>query len=114
MEKQYVAGRIDADDAAALMDAIGVTDGVDQTRLLASLDAIREYGAALPNEADTTAPKPPELATQAQLELIKRLIAEKGNGVYPPDGPLTKVDAHAVIDSLKAGTYDPLKWTIPF
>jgi hypothetical protein len=31
-----------------------------------------------------------------------------------PGLPLTKAQAHEIIDTLKAGTYDAGKWSVPF
>jgi hypothetical protein len=115
MEKQYAAGRLDADDARALMDGIGVTDAVDQDRLIAALDVIRDYGAQLPAETNGATSREAagtEPATGAQLALVERLVKEKH--VTGPDLPITKAQAHEIIDSLKAGSYDPAKWTVPF
>ena len=43
---------------------------------------------------------------------IARLVKEKP--AQPPDLPLNKVEAHEVIDTLKAGTYDYSKWHVAF
>jgi hypothetical protein len=116
MEKQAVAGKVDGEAARTIMDAIGCTDSVDQDRLMACLDVIRDYGAALPAEPSNGAAekKDPatEIATDAQLALIAKLVKEKR--AASPDLPLTKAQAHEVIDTLKAGTYDPVKWSVPF
>jgi len=112
LEKQYAAGRLERDTAARLLTAIGTTDDVDQERLLNALDVIRAYGAELPSEPATNGEQKPEPATEAQLKFIAKLADEKG---YPmPDGPLTKVSAHEIIGTLKAGTYEPEKWHVPF
>jgi hypothetical protein len=113
MEKQYVAGKIDVPDAQNIMNGIGLTDEVDQDRLLVALGVIREYGAALPSEpVNGATEKPTDKATDAQLALIARLVKEKN--VSGPDLPVGKLQAHEIIDSLKAGTYDQTKWTVPF
>jgi hypothetical protein len=113
MAKQYAAGHIDDEAAVLLMDGIGATDDVDQAHLLAALAVIRESGAELPAEPKpTNGEKPSDPATDAQLALIARLVKEKSAAA--PDLPLTKADAHEVIDTLKAGTYDGAKWTVPF
>jgi Spy/CpxP family protein refolding chaperone len=114
MEKQYAAGKFDGIVARQLMNEIGLNDDVDQDRLLNALDIIRQYGAPLPAEPSNGAPaeKRPEPATEAQLALIRRLVQEKN--AAGPDQPLTKQEAHEVIDTLKAGTYDEAKWSIPF
>jgi hypothetical protein len=58
VEKQYAAGKLEADDVRAKLTAIGLTDDVDADRLLAALDLIREYGATLPAEPTTSGPDP--------------------------------------------------------
>lgn len=114
IQKQYAAGKIEAETVRERLDLVGLTDTVDQDRLLAALDTIMEYGAALPAEpAPANGEKPPEKATEAQRALIKRLVVEK-NVPAPDYEPLSKQEAHEIIDSLKAGTYDPVKWSIPF
>lgn len=113
LQKQYVAGKIDGDTLRGRLSAIGLTDEVDQDRLTWALDTIREYGAALPSEpAPANGKAKDEPATDAQWALVKRLCGEKNQPV--PDGPLTKVQAHECIDTLKAGTYDAGKWAVPF
>jgi len=111
--KQYAAGKLEADAVREKLTAIGLTDDVDADRLLAALDLIREYGAPLPAEpADGVYEKKPEPASKAQLDLIQKLVGEKG--APHPDLPLTKVEAHEVINTLKAGTYDYAKWHVAF
>ncbi len=114
IEKQYAAGKIDRDAAIATMNAIGCQDDVDQDRLLWSLTVIRDYGAQLPAEPSNgeSTPKKPDPATDAQLSLIARLVKEQN--VTGPDLPITKQQAHEVIDTLKAGTYDAAQWSVPF
>ena len=113
VEKQYAAGKLEADAVREQLDAIGLSDTVDVDRLLAALDLIRDYGATLPGEPAPSNGKPEtEKATDAQLTLIARLVKEKQQP--PPDGPLTKAEAHEIIDTLKAGTYDAGRWHAPF
>lgn len=112
VEKQYAAGKLEADDVRAKLADIGLTDDVDADRLIAALDLIREYGAALPSEPTNGAGKPPEKASDAQLALIARLVSEKN--VAGPDLPITKAQAHEIIDGLKNGSYDPATWRVPF
>lgn len=112
LEKAYVHSPLTPEEieaekerVRAIMDAIGCTDTVEQSQLFASLDVIRATGAGLPAEpTNGTAPKGPEPATAAQLTLIQRLVEEKK--AQHPDLPLNKAEAHEVIDTLKAGTYD--------
>jgi hypothetical protein len=53
-----------------------------------------------------------DVASDKQMAYIASLSDSKG--VVAPDGPLTKVQASEVIDSLQNGSYDPDKWTVPF
>lgn len=93
------------------LDEIGLTDKVEQEQLLAALAIIRAFGGEMPTTANGE--KPPEKMTPAQRSLIERLVQEKG--VTPPDlEQRTKQEAHEIIDTLKAGTYDPAKWRVPF
>jgi hypothetical protein len=112
VEKQYAAGKLEADDVRSKLSDIGLTDDVDADRLIAALDMIREYGAALPSEPTNGAAKQPEKATDAQLALIAKLVSEKN--VTGPDLPVTKAQAHEIIDGLKNGSYDPASWRVPF
>ena len=111
--KQYVGGQLDSDAVRIALDGIGLNDPTDTERWLNALDILRETGAALPSANGATAEKQPEPATQAQRDLIKRLVVEK-NVPAPDCEPMSKQDAHEIIDTLKAGTYDPQKWSIPF
>jgi len=113
VEKQYAAGKLEREQVREQLDTIGLSDTVDVERLLAALDLIRDYGATLPGEPAATNGKPEtEKATDAQLTLIARLVKDKQQP--PPDGPLTKAEAHEIIDTLKAGTYDAGRWHAPF
>lgn len=116
-QKAYVAGVLERSDAVAELNTYGLTDDVDIGYLLSACDVIRARGAGLPSEPTPAAngepaSKKPEPASQPQLDLIQRLIGEKG--AQHPDLPLTKAEAHEVIDTLKAGTYDYAKWALPF
>jgi hypothetical protein len=111
-EKQYAAGRIDATEFHSQVESIGLTDTVDADRLVAALDLIREYGATLPAEPAANGKPEDAPATDAQLALVAKLVKERA--VPGPDLPLTKVQAHEIIDGLKAGTYDPGQWRPPF
>lgn len=117
MEKAYVAGAHTEAQMYELLDGIGATDKVDQERLIASLTVIRDLGASLPAEP---AAGPQEAADEPmspkQADYIATLWAEKG--VKPADRPdttgLTKARASELINQLKAGTYHPSEWSIPF
>lgn len=114
MSKQYAAGKIDGPEAREVMNKIGLSDEVDQDRLLYALDTIAVYGAPLPSEPKPAngEPKKPEPASDAQLAFVAKLVKDKQ--AAPPDLPITKAQAHEIIDTLQAGTYDAAKWTIPF
>jgi hypothetical protein len=119
LQKSYVHSPLTTEELDAekervreIMDAIGCTDTVEQGQLLAALDVIRATGAALPAEPTNGTPKGPEPASDAQLALIANLV-ERAK-VEGPDLPITKANAHEIIDSLKAGTYDAAKWKVPF
>lgn len=111
--KQYVGGAVDAETVRTDLESIGLTDDVDTTRLLAAWDILRSAGQSAPGEQTTNGgERKPEPATDAQLALIARMVAEKN--VTGPDLPITKQNAHEIIDSLKNGSYDAAKWKVPF
>lgn len=115
LEKAYVRGSIDADELRELMIGIGQTDPWDQQTLLDSLNVLIRFGAAVPVSEPTNGARPnpeTEKATDAQLVLIARLVKEKSQPA--PELPLTKAQAHEIIDTLKAGTYDAGRWQVPF
>ena len=118
IEKQYAAGRIEPDVVIDKLNAVGLTDTVDQERLLAALDTIMEYGAALPAEPQNGSERPQEPATDAQRARIKRDIAPKHGddaAVHISSEPsLTKAQASEIIDSIAKGTFELEKWWIPF
>ena len=109
VEKAYVAGHIEQDAAAEVLEGCGITDPVDRAFLFASLDVLREWGAPVPAETNG-APKD-ERPSEKQAQLIADLCRRK-NVEIPVVG--TKADASKVIDELQAGTYDPEKWSVPF
>ncbi len=110
--KQYVGGTMDEDTVRMALASTGPEDQTDTNRWLAALAVIRETGAAMPRE-NGAAEKPPEPMTPAQRSLIELLVTEK-NVPAPDLEQRTKQEAHEIIDTLKAGTYDPVKWSIPF
>ena len=111
-EKAYVAGALTRDEAVTELNAFGLTDEVDIVYLLAALDVVRLRGAALPAEPANGGEKVPDKASDAQLALIAKLVKDKN--VAAPELPITKQDAHVIIDTLKNGTYDAAKWSVPF
>jgi hypothetical protein len=110
LAKQYVGGALGEDAVRIALDTIGLTDPADTNRWIAALDILRETGADLPRE--NGARKLDEPASDAQWTLIRRLADERTQ--VAPEGPLTKVQASEIINELKAGTYDPTKYAVPF
>jgi hypothetical protein len=110
LAKQYVGGTIDRDDVEASLGLIGLTDETDTQRWIAALDIIRQMGAELPRENGK--PKQDDPASEAQWTLIRRLADERT--LTAPEPPLTKAQASEIINELKAGTYDPSKYVVPF
>ncbi len=110
LSKSYVAGQMDAEPMSVILDTIGCADKVEQAQLLAALDTMRELGSAAPEAAkpDTSG----DMATKAQLDFAARLADE--HRTVLPDYQLTKATASKVIEQLKAGTYNPDEWTVPF
>ena len=110
LSKAYVAGLTDLEAFVNELDAIGATDKVEQVQLVASLDVLNTFGGQPPETAkpDTSA----DLATEAQLKFAAKLADE--HRTVLPDYQLTKANASKVIEQLKAGTYNPDEWTVPF
>jgi hypothetical protein len=113
VEKAYVGGKLDAEQATERLAECGITDPVDLAYLLASLDVLKEWGAGLPAEPNGSAPKK---ATEGQVSYIVDLL-KRGQ-----HGPLAEGDLRALtfdrasqlIDALKSGSYDPAEWDVPF
>jgi hypothetical protein len=112
LAKQYVAGTLEADAVRSHLTAIGLADEVDTDRWLFALDTISAAGGEAPSEAKPTEPKKDEPASDAQWSLIRKLADERT--LTAPTGPLSKAQAHEVIDSIKGGTYTPDEWVTPF
>ena len=119
--KTYVASPLDAAELDSeaerlygLLEAIGCTDHVEQKQLLAAWNVLRATGGTVPAEAAPSQEHraKDEPASDAQLAYIAKLV--KDSGVPAPDLPLSKARASEVIETIKAGTYDPVKWAVPF
>ncbi len=110
LSKAYVAGLIEEPaDLIVRLNHIGCTDRVEQEQLSHTLDVMREFGTAPePAKPDTST----DMATKAQLDFAARLADE--HRTVLPDYQLTKANASKVIEQLKAGTYNPDEWTVPF
>lgn len=110
--KAFVAGHLNEAELLELLDEIGCRDAADQGYLLASLHVLERFGAPAP-KATQAEPKPEnEPATDGQWKYLRDL-ADRAQ-TTAPDGPLTKAQASTVIEQLKAGTYNPDEWTVPF
>ena len=109
LSKAYVSGRMDRDAVQLALIGCGLADQVDSDQWFATLDVIREHGAAPPGEAR---PAPDNNATEAQWKLLRDLADKAGKTA--PEGALTKAQASQVIEQIKAGTYNPDDWGVPF
>ena len=111
LEKSYLRGAFEDDgDFLEECQSIGCTDASDLALYLNSMRLRYRYGAE-PTQAE--APKPAtKAASEGQWKFIRDL-ADRAQTVAP-DGPLTAEQASTVIDQLKAGTYNPDEWTVPF
>ena len=113
MQKAYVRGSYEtAEQFLSDAERIGCTDKTDLDLLVNALDTLRLFGSdtpATPQEARTGDNEP---ASDRQVAYIAKLADERGTTA--PDYRLTKDQAHKVIDQLKAGTYNPDEWTVPF
>jgi hypothetical protein len=110
--KAYVGGTLDADEVTGNLHAIGLRDDLDRLQWLSALDVLREHGAQPPAEQTAKRNGEPEQATDAQWKYLRTLADERK--MTAPAGPLTKEQASTVIEQLKAGTYDPDAWAVPF
>jgi hypothetical protein len=114
LEKAYVAGQIEPDGFRAGLEAFGINDPIDVTFLLCALDVLREWGVSAPTMSERVAETKNDRATKGQLDFIsdlcKRLVVD------PPEAmeSLTKEQASAIIERLKAGTYKAEEYRVPF
>lgn len=113
ISKSYLASHIERDEANAELQVVGATDDVDRCALLDALDTIKRYGAQAPSEPSYSERRTNDRPTSAQVTLIERLAKEKD---YEPVDltAVTRAQASEIIDTLKNGTFDPAKWSIPF
>jgi nucleotide-binding universal stress UspA family protein len=110
LEKAYVAGLIERDDAHVALETIGIIDHVDRAFLFSALDVLREWGVSAPTMSERVVEEQP--ATEKQLDYLRKLA--EGKGAPVPDKQLTKASASEAINELQNGTYDPEKWCVPF
>lgn len=103
--KTYVHEPFDADIARDALDKIGCRDKTEQTELIEAWALLNAYGGNLPTTGafrlpqQSSAPNPPEPATEAQWTLISKLSRERSLPL--PDQQLTKQQAHEWIDNAK-------------
>ena len=111
--KQYVrsAEQPSDDETLSRLYGIGMFDDLGIAFLLSAWKILREQGEQAPGEQEPKSAEPVP-ATESQLKFIRDLCDRKG--VVAPDEPLTKAQAHEIIESLQAGSYDPDKWKLPF
>jgi hypothetical protein len=122
LSKQYLADSGDLESEAIWLsqselrqklDLIGCTDTVEQGYLLTALEYMRRLGAQAPAANGSAKPDTShEPASPDQMRYAADL-ADKA-GTVLPNYTLTKANASKVIDQLKAGTYNPDEWTVPF
>jgi hypothetical protein len=112
--KRYVRSAEPPEDEAVRSEfaAVGFNDELGVSFLLAAWKILREQGEQAPDAQEPRRDTKPEPATEPQLKFIRKLCDEKQ--VPYPDEPLSKANAHEVIESLRAGTYDAEKWQVPF
>jgi hypothetical protein len=117
VEKAYVAGALEREAADAELQAVGATDAVDRSALLDALDTLRRYGAPLPAEPRPNGDTPePAKATAAQVTFAQDLF-KRGDLVPLAESDLRNLPRErisALIEQLKAGTYDASEWDVPF
>jgi hypothetical protein len=113
LAKRYVGGTLAEDETPEqVLRGIGLADPTDTAHLIAAWDFLRDSGVDAPAEQAPRAEAPPEPASDAQWSFIRDLCKQKSCPL--PDEPLTKVQASDAISELQAGTYDPVKWRVPF
>ena len=109
LTKAIIAGQMGDEEAKARLENIGLTDLVDTGHWLASLEVLRELGGTLENGAK---PLGEPTATSRQMDYLRSLADDKG--VVLPDRPWSQSKASEAITQLKAGTFDPASWEVPF
>ncbi len=111
LAKDYIA-KTDPDPGELweALDAIGCTDKVEQRQLALAWTLISSLGAQAPEPTKPAGER--AMAEPRQMKYAQDL-ADKA-GTVLPDYQLTKANASKIIDQLKAGTYNPDEWTVPF
>ena len=113
LEKAYVANAFEDDRMREQLDAIGCTDAVDQGFLIECLDTLRVYGP-MPTGTSYSERRTNDKPTDAQMTLVGKLVANLPEDQRPDLAGATRAQASELIDSLKTGSYDAAKWTVPF
>jgi hypothetical protein len=91
VEKAYVGGRLDAEQATEKLAECGISDPVDLAYLLASLDVLKEWGATLPAEPKANGES--EKASEKQAALIVTLCKRHNQPAPEALDVLTKAQA---------------------
>lgn len=102
--KQYVGGQLDSDAVRIALDSVGMNDPADTERWLNALDILRATGATMPNGDTPHERERP--SSPAQRSLIDKMCDERGI-VKPQTPPRTFAEASAVIEKIKAGSFQP-------
>jgi hypothetical protein len=110
--KAYVRREEPPDDDLfrQLMHGIGLDDDVAISFLLHAWAILREQRADPPTE--TQPAKQDEPASESQLRYLH--VLADGKGIALPARPWTKARASQAIEQLKAGTFKPDEWEVPF
>lgn len=111
--KRYIAGKEQDINLPVLLDSFGATDDIEKDTLISCWIYLRETGSQAPEApAQESRSAENDMATDKQLKAIERMCDERK--LISPDLPLTKQQAHEIIESIKAGTYNPDQWAVPF
>jgi hypothetical protein len=78
LEKAYVAGQLDTQELTDALDGCGISDPVDLSFLVSSLDVLREWGVSAPTMSERVAEAKDEPASQKQLDWIAKLVGRQG------------------------------------
>ena len=117
-EKRLVAGQMEPEDFRDVLVRIGLPEEVDGGYLVAALELIRDYGAAVPGEPRANGEQAKEPATDAQRARIKRDLDKLHGGdaaqSISSEPSLTKAQASTIIDTISKGTFELEKWYVPF
>ena len=114
LEKAYQAGYLDAETFTASLAAFGISDPVDVAFLLSALDVLREWGVS--ETSMTERVQKQTMITPGQVTYINDLLVKGKHTPLNQDdlATFTFDKASRLISSLKAGSYKPEEWDVPF